>query len=264
MRMAQPDMGGSPTTGTVLGDARVIVTSERSDIRIWGHPPRVLIPADDQSAEILRADIATLNTAVSPTFGAALFGSVQAMPVPADIGAGDERIWVRMAKGGPSGHQISLNLGRGHRYVTDILVVVADRPEIAMISGLWALAPLQTRSQLQGGPARCFYTSRSREGRLLGAYVSNVRPPDRGMLEECLWEELLHSLGPLTDAKGSAFFTFDDQVSWTEGTADQDDIAARKRANDLALIRALYESGAGPGGAPDQVFAYLDRILNDR
>lgn len=262
--MPGPVSGDPATTGTLLGDARVIVTSDKADIRIWDHPPRVLILADDQSVEILRAYIAMLNTIVSPTFGAALFGSVHAMAVPADIGAGDERLWVRMVKGGPSGAQISLNLGQGHRYVADILVVVADRPEIAMINGLWAMAPFRTRSQLQGGPSRCFYESRSREGRLLGAYVSIVRPADREMLEECLWEELLHSLGPLSDAQGSTFFTFDNQVSWPQGTAGQDDIAARKKANDLTLIRALYESGAGPGGAPDQVIAYLDRILNDR
>ena len=35
-----------PTTGTLLGDARLIITSKKDDVRLWLHPPRVLVLYD--------------------------------------------------------------------------------------------------------------------------------------------------------------------------------------------------------------------------
>ncbi len=79
------------------------------------------------------------------------------------------------------------------------------------------------------------------------------------MLEECLWEEILHALGPLQDAAGSPFFSFDDQAD-----ADGTQPFHVKRQNDILLIRSLYESGVAPGDSPEKVLEYLKALTTEK
>lgn len=135
----------------------------------------------------------------------------------------------------------------------DIVAVVGDRKTVALFNTLRRLPQSSARYQARGSQARCFYASQSSQGLRLGAYVSIIAGPDDEELEDCVWEEMLHTLGPLRDANGSAFFSFDN-------TATLEDRAGR-RANDLLLIRALYESGAGPGCDPEVVLEHLGQLL---
>lgn len=257
---AQSDV---PTSGNLLEDARRIITSDKGDVRVWAHPPRMLVLSDDRTQRHVESIVGTLEAAIASPFGETFWGEILYHRVPQDIGAGQQRIWARMRKGGPSGHQVELNLGDDLVFTTDILLIVADRQTVAVLNGLWGLSPKHSRAQLQGGMARCYYSSRSRNGMRLGAYVTIFQAPDPDFIEECLWEELLHSLGPLMDAEGSEFFSFDNQLDRQGNLPEPEQNARtkRKRANDLALLRALYESGAGPGGSPDRVLEYLQQII---
>lgn len=258
--VAEPDPA---STGTILGDARLIITSNKGDVRLWAHPPKVLVLSDKPVKELVLSVAAQIEEAVNSPFGEKLFGDIRFEEVPDDLGTGQDRIWSRVVRGGSSGYQVGLNLGNGFVHQTDILIVVADRPTVAIMNGLWGLDGRNGRAQLQGGLSRCFYESSSRVGVRLAAYVSIFQPPDENLTKECLWEELLHTLGPLIDASGSSFFSFDDQADSKSilSAEEQSKVTKVKRANDLLLIRALYESGVEPGGSPDIVIDYLEKLL---
>ena len=60
----------------------------------------------------------------------------------------------------------------------------------------------------------------------------------------------VEALGPLKDVMGTPFFSFG-----SENAPDH-------RENDLLLIRALYQSQAGPGGDPETVLRLFNRLLH--
>lgn len=235
-----------PTTGDLIEDARLIITSDKGDVRLWDWPPRVLVLTDDLSAWRAVSRIRMrLEAEVTRHDGRALFGAWQRRSIPESLGEGPEALRLRLRQG-TERPEIAVRLGEALRTEAEIVIVVAGRRDVAVLNGLWGMPPQYTRSQMQGGKARCFYQARSRKGVRFGAYISVVSGPPEDV-QECLWEEVLHSLGPLVDAKGSVFFSFDDAVGMT----------AEKQSNDIALIRALYESGVQPGGAPHVALAWL-------
>ncbi|MGR3490688.1 MAG: DUF2927 domain-containing protein [Shimia sp.] len=252
------------STGDILEDARTIITSARGDVRLWAHPPRVLVFGSGTMHAMVTEMVARVNGAVAAPYGATLVGPVERAALPSDLGAGQDPMWLRLRRGGPGGTEIDINLGPSVRHQADIAIVVADRPSVAITNGLWGVEPSDTRAQMQGGRGRCFYSARSKNGLRYGAYITVFAPNDMRFIEECLWEELLHALGPLTDATGTPHFSFDDTAD-SFGELRGSDLTARmeaRRANDLLLLRALYESGIGPGGSPDQAVAYLARLLD--
>ena len=252
-----------PTTGTLLGDARIIITSDKNDVRLWAHPPRVLVLSDASVRNPIRKMIQQVEDAVTSPFGDSLFGDVQFHDIPENLGAGQDKIYTRIRKNESSGFRVEIDLGSGFKHTTDILVVIADRPNLALMNGLWAMDRRNSRAQLEGGRSRCFYSTRSVNGVRAGAYVSIFSPAEEEYLNECIWEELLHTLGPLIDAKGSDFFTFDDTGNYFSElpAKEKREMVLRKKANDLLLIRALYESGVAPGGSPDTVITYLEDLI---
>ena len=136
-----------------------------------------------------------------------------------------------------------------------------------MVNGLWGMSLNDNRAMLEGGISRCFYSARSRQGIRYGALISVFPEPEFARTEECLWEEIVHALGPLRDAEGSQFFSFDNESSYSVNgivTPEQLDQARQKQANDLLLLRALYESGVKPGDPPDDVLRYLDNLTQTR
>lgn len=250
----------------LLEDAREIITSERNDVRLWAGAPRLLVVGDAEVELHVRRIVDVIEQAIVSPFGDTFFGSVQFEQFPPFFGDGQGRLWVRIREGGPSGQQISLNLGQGDALLeAEIVVVVGDRVEVALMNGLWGLSPRSNRAMLQGGTARCFYSVRSHEGTRHGAFVSIFDAQNPAFLEECLWEEILHALGPLQDVEGTPYFSFDDQASNVPGSMPQDqrELDTTRRANDLLLIRALYESGVRPGDPPDGVIEYLDGLIGD-
>lgn len=254
-----------PTTGNLLGDARLIITSNRKDIRIWPRAPRVLVFADEATNDQIRLLIDQIDNAVTSPFGDSLFEEVVFETLPEDLGAGQQGLWFRIRDGQPYGSNVELNLGEGFNFKTDIVVVVAERSTLGLMNGLWGIDVRSNRSQMHGGRSRCFYSARSRSGVFHGAYVTIFPTSDPEVTEECLWEEFLHALGALQDAEGSEYFSFDNQAQRRSELSleEQDRVIRQKRLNDLALLRALYESGAGPGGSPDIVIDYLSDILDE-
>lgn len=245
-----------PTTNDIVQDARLIITSNKGEVRLWHHAPRVLVLTNNRKvwAEIERIrDI--LENAISAPYGDSLFGNVTFRPLPRAFGYGPQRLAMAMRKGGPSGHNVFVDLGDGQTHSVDLVIAVAPRPDIAVLNGLWGMTPNATRAQMSGGRARCFYASRSRGGVRLGAYVSIVA--NTGLAEdtaECLWEEILHAMGPLIDAKDTPFFTFDDRAGSSKF----------KRDNDVLLLRALYESGTAPGDGPEKAIARFQELLSQQ
>lgn len=145
---------------------------------------------------------------------------------------------------------VSVKFANGDNYAAGIVIAIADRQSLAVLNSLWGSAEKLSRGQISGGPGGCYYSVRSNKSVRYGAYVSVLSGEDEESLEHCIWEETLHALGPLQDAKGSPFFSFDD-------TADE---IADRRDNDILLIRALYESGPKPGDPPDEVIDHLAKI----
>lgn len=258
---ADPD-----TNDTLLGDARAIITSSNDDVRLWAHPPRMLVLGDQDTHAAVRDIVSLIDSTVQSPFGARFFGNVQYEPLPRRIGTGQGRMSIRIREGGPSGREVHANLGEGFEFQTDIVVVVADRTTVGLINGLWGLSINDNRAMLEGGRSRCFYSARSSEGARLGAMVTIFPIPAFEFTEECLWEEIVHTLGPLGDAVGSRFFSFDNEAVFLSDLPEGQRRAlnADKRANDLLLLRALYESGAGPGGSPDTVIDYLGTLTSER
>lgn len=253
-----------PETGkSILEDARLIITSAQNDVRLWAHPPRIIVFGDRVAREYVRRIVDQVEGAVETHDGSNFFGEVRFEQLPVRLGEGQQSLWVRIRKGGPSGRNIQMHLGGEAVFETDIVIIVADRPSIALMNGLWGMPPSANRSMLEGGDERCFYSAKSRHGIRFGVLVSIFPSSNLEMLEECLWEELLHALGPLQDAEGSEFFSFDNQFDMSRDltAAERNQITARKRANDLLLIRALYESGVKPGGSPDTVIDYLENLI---
>ncbi len=245
-----------PTTGNILEDARQIIASKKGEIRIWHHAPRVLILTDDP--EIIsrtNAILERMENAITPGYGDVLFGPVMTRPFPKNFGHGAERLEFRLRRDENNEIAANLRLGDGAVLKVDLVIAVGHRPNIAVLNGLWGMSPNHNRAQMSGGRARCFYSSRSKNGRRLGAYVSIV--DHSGFAEdtaECLWEEILHAMGPLIDAKGSPFFTFDDQAGSTE----------RKKQNDILLLKAMYESGTEAGEGPEKTLRVFADLLDQR
>lgn len=250
------------TTNDIIGDARLIITSNKNDIRLWAHAPRMLVFGGADVAAQVMVIVDKVDSAVDAPWGPRFFGDVDFAALPEDLGTSQRRVWFRLVEGGPSGREISLKLDEEKEYRTDIVVVVGNRAETAIMDSLWARQSAGSRRAIvEGGKARCFYQTISRGGQRYASHVSIFPSEDRkDELRECLWEEILHTLGPLTDAQGSPFFSFDDRSASLHGIPP--DVVQYKRENDLLLLRALYESGAGPGWAPDLALEYLKTLVN--
>lgn len=239
------------TIDAFLADARAIISSDENEIRLWTHPPRVLVISQDGRAapHITEVRSAVEQNVTSP-FGDTFFGAWQDVTLPQNWNDGPELLQFEQVDGGPAGRQVAVKLGTQEPIYTDIVIVIADRSTLARLNVLWGVDAALTRKQATGKIATCFYTAKNRNGVTRGAYASIPSDLDADTLETCIWEEVLHTLGPRQDATGTPFFTFDDTL----------EISASKRENDILLIRALYESGANAGDAPDQVLIYLEGI----
>ena len=149
--------------------------------------------------------------------------------------------------------QIALSYADGRDEFFDIVLLVADRITLSLYNSLWKFPANYTRRQAAGKRHACYYHSVSRRGVRYGAYASILADYPEDDLRACLWEEFLHTLGPLIDAKDTPYFSFNDHGD-DEGLQE----------NDILLIRALYESGARPGDPPDKVLDYLDALFAAR
>ncbi len=261
--------GRADTYDSLLKDARHIISSQKGDVRLWAHPPRILLIGPEDAEQHLRTIMAQVEASIISPFGDHFFGPLHIGVLPETFASGQHPLSLRIQKGGPSGGHVVLELGPTQtgtelRYETDIVIFVGSRRDVAMINGLWGMNPKHNRAMLEGGKARCFYAARSSQGVRYGALVSIYPDETDALLEECLWEELLHALGPLQDADGTAFFSFDDRRDGSKTSLAQKRLIKQRRANDLLLLRALYESGAGPGGAPDTVLHHLDTLIRAR
>ena len=244
-----------PTTGTFLGDAGLIITSENNDVRLWSHPPRVLVlfEGEDVSPRLEKVR-KVIEENVSPFYADTVFGEWIYSELPTDLGEGSHKMHMRYLKGGPAGYELEVRLDDERIWVTDIVIAMAKRPKIAIMNGLWALDRKMNRAMMRAGRSNCFYSSQSRKGVRIAAYVTIVRYAHLARdIEECVWEELLHTLGPLNDAKGSPYFTFDDQPG----------LEHKKQANDILLLKSLYESGARPGDPPDAILEHLKKLMKE-
>lgn len=247
---AQDDV---PSTGDLIQDARIIITSDKGDVRLWSHAPRVvLLYQEPWAIDAVQAVLTEVEDAVHSPFDGPFFGGLTHVKLPQNLGEADTPMVMQVVKGGPTGGHVHIQLSETIDVFADIVVAVADRPAIAVLNGLWAIDPRFTQAQMKGGRARCFYSVTSRKGLRYGAFASIVPHADPGSTADCIREELLHTLGPLTDAEGSRHFTFDNEDIDTDA----------KRQNDLALIRALYESGVAPGDPPDRALDYLRGLID--
>ena len=149
------------TTGSLFGDAELIITSKKRDVRLWAHAPRLLVFGDESVEKHVRGIVGQIERAVNSPFGTTFFGKISFEKLPTNFGEGQQRLRIRLSKGGPSGREIHLSLGENSFFQTDIIVVVADRSDIALVNGLWGMSPSHNRSMLEGGEARCFYSSRT-------------------------------------------------------------------------------------------------------
>lgn len=244
-----------PATGSLIGDARVIITSKKNDVRLWSHPPRVLVlyEGEDVSPR-LNGIRGVIENNVTPFYGDRVFGQWTYSELPANLGEGSHRMHIRHVKGGPAGYEVEVHLDEDRVWVTDILIAMASRPKMALLNALWGLDRKNSRAMMRAGRANCFYSSKSQKGVRISAYVTIVRYDhlDRD-IEECVWEELIHTLGPLIDAQGSPYFTFDNEIG----------LNPDKQANDILLLKSLYESGARPGDPPDAVLDHLRGLTGE-
>ena len=152
------------TSGSLLGDARLIITSEKNDVRLWAHQPRMLVIGGHRVEQVIQEIVERVEANVESPFGSGFFGEIRYETLPQRFGEGQQALSVRIREGGPSGRNIHVNLGDGFVFQTDIIVIVADRPSIAMINGLWGMSRRDNRAMLEGGKSRCFYSARSRDG----------------------------------------------------------------------------------------------------
>lgn len=249
--LAQEDR---PTTGDPLEDARLVVTSAGGEVRIWHKPPRVLVLADRQDVltEIERIGN-VLEDRIAPSYGPYLFESWTYASFPEDFGEVQNAEYSFVINARDSGETyVQVNLGADVDEEVDLVIAVGSRSEIAVLNGLWGLPLSYQRAQMSGRTWPCFYSSRSRNGERLGGFVSIV---DQGQesndLDVCLWEEILHSMGPLIDADGSEFYSFDEMPTQS----------LVKMENDILLLRSLYESGIERGDNADKAISYLRELL---
>ena len=240
-----------PSTGTVRGDARLIITSKKGDVRLWDRPPRVLILSNDDRAEaIMQAIREKIETSVKSPFGPTFFSSWEYRKLADQPDLETAPTYFNVAKNKDVFAEIELAYPDGDKETADIVVLVADRITLSLYNSLWGQTARYIRRQAAGRRYSCVYSSQSKNGVRYGAYASTLSGESEEDLRACLWEEFLHTLGPLIDADGSPFFSFNESVD-DEGL----------QANDILLIRALYESGAKPGDPPDKVLDYLDTLF---
>ena len=236
---------------TFLADARSIISSDDNEIRLWTHPPRVLIISHDSRAARYLAEVrSALEQNVTSPFGETFFNEWEVFVLPRDWSDSPDQSQFEQVEGGPAGRQVAVKLGTAEPIHTDIVIVIADRSTLAQLNTLWGVNSARARRQAEGDKSGCFYASWDKDGVTRGAYVSIPSDLEADKLSSCIWEEVLHTLGPRQDASETDFFSFDDTLEVSES----------KKANDILLIRALYESGASAGDAPDQVLTYLDSV----
>ena len=240
-----------PSTGTLRGDAKLIITSDKNDVRLWDRPPRVLILSTDDRVETMMAAIREkIEGAVRSPFGGPFFSSwtYRKLTGPPELEAAPNYFYV--AKDDELVAQIKLAYPKGVDEHYDIVVLVGDRLTMSLYNSLWGLDARASRRMAAGRQLSCHYSVISKHGVRLGAYAAVLATETDAILQACLWEEFLHTLGPLTDAKGTPYFSFNDNAD-DEGLQE----------NDLLLIRALYESGAKPGDPPDKALDYLEQLF---
>ncbi|MEM7188043.1 MAG: hypothetical protein AAF439_00395 [Pseudomonadota bacterium] len=252
--MLPPKERAEITTGNVLKDAYLIIADTRGRVILWDRAPRVLIiSADPRAKKMMETIRDRIETEVKPPFGPPFFESWTYVPVAKDWPKDDVRLSLRAIPKNKRGRGIAVSLPEVFTGNTDIAVVIADRKTTAVINGLWGMKGWQARHQAEGDERGCFYQTIHYDQVRESAYVSVVAPEEDNELFDCLWQEMMLAFGGLKQAQLSVYFSIN------HGAKND-----RTRTNDLLLMRALYESGAGPGGRAETVIEYFDKLFRRR
>jgi hypothetical protein len=99
-----------------------------------------------------------------------------------------------------------------------------------------------SRQFAEGGDMRCYFNLMSKNDELRAGFIFINNRDAKTPIADCIYEELMQTLGLLNDSQGSSVFTFDN-------TGDE----RENKEPDFRLLQALYSENVAAGDQAEKV-----------
>jgi len=232
-----------PLSDETRAEIHTILDAGEGQVRKWLEPPTIVVVyRNDRIPEMVNDAVAIIEEGRDNFFG---YGEVTLL----DLDDIDGDLFKRLDIGVRSNDlSFSWKTSGGILSVEgDIFVFALDLPEVLYVSALTRIEGRFTQGIARRSEYSCYYNVWSRDDilRFAGVYIRS--DGSENSLRDCLYEELIQSLGLLNDAEGTEVFTLNDARE-----------KIGKREADRTLLDALYAPSVVIGEATDSVIEYLE------
>lgn len=234
---------GAARAGDDIKDARVILDAKNGTVKKWARPPKFTVVHDRPvNRDAFAETIAFIRTAT---------GLEIADPEYVDLAqAGlDDRFYshsnYRLERRSKDHFDATLSIA-AHNDITAtssmFIFMVAPRyaSHLMVLTG-YGRGSQGLERDYHRSPNHCFYNTNSDANSILFGRILISSELDMTKQAQCIYEEMVQSMGLMNDAQDSAFFTFDNL------TGD------KPRDYDLRLLSALYDTKVRNGDGVDKV-----------
>lgn len=219
-----------------------ILASERGTVRRWAYAPKLTVIHDgNPHREQIDGLVAMINAGIPgfPGIGATEFFDLSQFNrrlagnthfrMPAVDFDGIEGSIVRALFAGEEEAQNQVVTG-------SIFIFLTSLEDGITFGALTQSTKRLSRQFAEGGDMRCYFNVMSKNDELRAGFIFINMDDAQTPIAECLYEELMQTLGLLNDSQGSSVFTFDNTG-----------IVREDREPDFQLLRALYSESVTPG-----------------
>ena len=250
---AETDPAVSADLPSERRDAITILSNDSGGIRKWSHSPEVVVIYRDHDVKAqFEAVLEQIRTGAPNFVG---FAGVSYFDLGTIEGDFHGKILTRLQRTGEGDEERStfgMRVAAGRDGVQilsgNIFIFALDADELMLMGSLTSASASYVRRVERGLDPVCWYKSHSRSDTIQIAFVYIYDSPQFRHIKECLYEELIQSLGLLNDANCSPHFTLDDGLGGFE-----------RRRNDLRLLDRLYDTQFPPGSPAARVAdAYME------
>ena len=237
----------------ILADARTILDAHQGKVLKWGYTPTIAVIHDGQFDFDYLDDVLTnirRETKLDIVTAAVKRVDINQLEFPF-VGNSNFRL-LRGARSDPKDRLGRLTLGRNPPITADLFIFHVPVLEGSYFNLLSVLANGKAglpRQYAEGG--HCYFSMVGNKGRTQQARVFIGTNLTKKGQQDCIYEEVMQTMGLANDAEGSSHFTFDGQVGF------------RDRTNDYLLLRALYDPSIAHGGPVANVVTLFDRLRDE-
>lgn len=232
-------------------DARTILDARRGKVLKWSYTPSIAVIHSGRFDFTYLDDVLDeIRTATQMDIPAVKRVDINALEFPF-VGASNFRL-LRGVRDNPKDRLGRLTLGRNRPITADIFIFhlpVLEGSYLNLLSVLSNGKAGLPREYAEKGA--CYFSMVGNEGRTQQARVFiGVNLTQKGQ-HDCIYEEVMQTMGLANDAEGTRHFTFDGLAQYVD------------RTNDYLLLRALYDPRIPYEGSADAVVKIFDALRRE-